>query len=270
MKTKEPELLYQEECRQCVRTEPLQMDRIVDKLNRYMEKKEYEAAEHHLRYWLADAQLEGDRRAELSLQNESMGFYRKMGRGEEAVQAAEATLALVDELQLQGSITGGTCCVNAGTVFHAFGNENRAIALFDRALPLYQRYLKEDDSRLGSLFNNMALCYVALKRYGEGYRAYERALEVMPRIPGGSLEEAITYLNMANAVEQEHGLEKAEKKIEQYLDKAEDLLRQGRDTNEPGYYAFVLEKCAPTFRYYGYFLTAKELEQQAAAIIAAL
>ena len=33
-----------------------------------------------------------------------------------------------------------------------------------------------------------------------------------------------------------------------------------------GYYAFVCEKCAPTFDYYGYFLVADDLNERARAI----
>ena len=33
-----------------------------------------------------------------------------------------------------------------------------------------------------------------------------------------------------------------------------------------GYYAFVCEKCAPTFDYYGYFLIADDLNERAKAI----
>ena len=33
-----------------------------------------------------------------------------------------------------------------------------------------------------------------------------------------------------------------------------------------GYYAFVCEKCAPVFGYYGYFLTERELNRRAREI----
>ena len=38
------------------------------------------------------------------------------------------------------------------------------------------------------------------------------------------------------------------------------------DTARDGNYAFVCEKCAPTFHYYGYFLWGAELEERARAI----
>ena len=33
-----------------------------------------------------------------------------------------------------------------------------------------------------------------------------------------------------------------------------------------GYYAFVCEKCAPAFEYYGYFLAAEDLKERAKRI----
>ena len=70
---------------------------------------------------------------------------------------------------------------------------------------------------------------------------------------------------LANAVEAEHGLEKAEAKIGQYLDKAADLLDQPHLPRN-GYYAFVCEKCASVFGYFGYFLYEKELSRRASEI----
>ena len=111
----------------------------------------------------------------------------------------------------------------------------------------------------------MALTLVSLGRYGEAYELYKKALEIMAHAENGALEQAITYLNMANAVEAEHGLEKAEAKISQYLDKAADLL-DTPSLPRNGYYAFVCEKCAPTFDYYGFFLYANDLKERAREI----
>ena len=111
----------------------------------------------------------------------------------------------------------------------------------------------------------MGLAYMALKRFGEAYEAFLKALEIMGKVEHGALEQAITYLNLANAVELEHGLEKGEQKIEQYLDRAAALLDDPTLPRD-GYYAFVCEKCAPTFDYYGYFLVAGDLNERAKTI----
>ena len=63
----------------------------------------------------------------------------------------------------------------------------------------------------------------------------------------------------------EHGLLEAEAAIDGRLDRAKALLDDPRNEKN-GYYAFVCEKCAPTFSYYGYFAAASELEQEAKTI----
>ena len=65
----------------------------------------------------------------------------------------------------------------------------------------------------------------------------------------------------------EKGMEAAEPRIFELLDKAYDLLNTP-DVTHDGYYAFVCEKCAPTFAYYGYFMDAEELTKRAEAIYA--
>ena len=69
---------------------------------------------------------------------------------------------------------------------------------------------------------------------------------------------------MASAAEAEHGLEAASESIEDLLEKAEKLLESYEKRD--GYYAFVCEKCASVFDYYGHFYYAKELSARARRI----
>ena len=54
-------------------------------------------------------------------------------------------------------------------------------------------------------------------------------------------------------------------KIEQCLSLAQELL-DVPTLPRSGYYAFVCEKCAPTFDYYGWFFYANELKNRAEEI----
>ena len=71
--------------------------------------------------------------------------------------------------------------------------------------------------------------------------------------------------DMAALTGAEKGVEDGDAAIRKCLDKAETLLNDPALPRD-GYYAFVCEKCAPTFAYYGYYFTAKELEKRAAEI----
>ncbi len=244
---------------------PIPQRRVREKLDEYMSRRDYAGAERHLNYWLAEARQNGDLRGEFFVRGEMMGHYRKTGNREQAILNANESLNLIERLGFEGTISAGTAYVNAATVYDAFDMPERSIELFERARAVYEKTLDDGDARLGGLYNNMGLAYMALKRFGEAYEAFLKALDIMGRVENGALEQAITYLNLANMVELEHGLEKGEQKIGQYLDKAARLLDEPGLPRD-GYYAFVCEKCAPTFDYYGYFLVADDLNERAKGI----
>ena len=241
--------------------------RVISKLEEHLGRNDYAAAERHLKYWLAEAKNGRDRRGEFTLRNELMGLYRKLGRREEALDNAHAALDLMRELGIGETTAGGTAYVNAATVCKAFGMPKEAMEYFGRAREIYEKLLPPDDGRLGGLYNNTALALVDLARYDEAFECYRKALAVMERTEGGALEQAITYLNMANAYELRDGLEDASDDVESCLDTAQELL-DSDGVPHNGYYAFVCEKCAPTFKYYGRFAFARELADRAEKIYA--
>ena len=241
--------------------------RVLDKVDEYLGKNDYENAERTLRYWLSEAQSGGDGQGVLAVRNELMGLYRKLGRGEDAAKQAELALALVEPLGLGGSVTAGTTLVNAATVYKAFGQADRAIGLYEQAREIYETQLPPLDDRLGGLYNNMALALTDLGRYAQARDLYSRALWVMGQVPNGALEQAITWLNLADLAAAEQGLEAADEDICDCIERAWELL-QTPDTPRNGYFAFVCEKCAPTFGYYGYFTYKTRLEALAEEIYA--
>ncbi len=244
---------------------PVPQQRIIEKMNEYMGRRDYAGAERHLLYWLEEAVLGKDLRGQLMLRNELAGHYRKVNDREKAVENAEEALRLLQELDFEGTISSGTTCVNAATVFNAFGENERSLALFRRAKDIYESAERTDPSLLGGLYNNMALTCAALGQYEEAFSLFEKALRVMDGVAAGELEQAITCLNMADTIEKQEGMEAGEQKINDLLDRAFALL-QTETVPRNGYCAFVFEKCAPAFSYYGLFLAAKELEKQAEEI----
>lgn len=241
--------------------------RIIAKMDEYMSRRDYAGAERHLLYWLEEARLGRDQRGELLVRNELIGHYRKTGQREEAFAQIEAALTLLDGMDYEGSISSGTTYVNAATACSAFDENERALTLFEKARKVYEKASGTKAELLGGLYNNMALTCVALGRYEEAGELYGKALEEMKQVPGGELEQAITYLNMADAANAQLGPEQAESLVSEYLDKAQLLLDETQAPRD-GYYAFVCEKCAPTFSYYGYFLAAQELTDRAEQIYA--
>ena len=246
---------------------PVPQQRIIAKMDYYMSRRDYAGAERHLLYWLEEARLGGDLRGQLMVQGELVGHYRKTGDREKAMAHAADAERLLEEMHFGGTVSAGTTYVNIATACSAFGEQERALELFEKAREAYEGSRAAQPQLLGGLYNNMALACAALGRFPEARVLYGRALEMMERVPGGELEQAITWLNMADALREEKGMEQAEQEIFDMLDRAGDLLDTDRVPRD-GYYAFVCEKCAPAFSYYGYFLMAEELTRRAEEIYA--
>ena len=244
---------------------PIPQERIIAKVDKLMSRRDYDGAERTLLYWLGEADAAGDRRGELFLRGELVGHYRKTGEKEKAFQNADRALELIGELGFEGTVSAATAYVNCATAMNAFGENERSIELFRKAVPIYEKSAAARPDLLGGLFNNMGLTLAALGRYSESEESYKKALAVMGKTPGGELEEAMTLLNLANLVEAESGLESGESRIFALLDEAWEKL-DGEKAPRDWYYAFVCEKCAPTFEYYGYFLASAELNRRSEEI----
>ena len=244
---------------------PVPQQRIMEKVDEYMSRRDYAAVERHLLYWLEEAKLGHDQKGELMIRNELIGHYRKVQERDKAFAQIDAAQALLDEMDFRGTITEGTTCVNAATACQAFGENARALELFERAKAVYESVPSLKPELLGGLYNNMALAYVAERRFAQAHALYEKALAVMAKAEHGAPEQAITYLNMADAAEAELGLLDASETIDRCLETAQALLDTPTLVRD-GYYAFVCEKCAPTFEYYGWFAAADDLNERARAI----
>jgi len=241
-----------------VKTVPVR--RILEKADRYYAMNDPKSAERLLFYWLDEARLEGDLRGKVTLECELMGLFRKAGDREKALAFADAALSTAKEADLSDTVTMGTVLVNSATVYKAFGDAARALPLYVEALTLYEKYLDENDDRLGGLCNNMALSLTDLKEYEKAFTFFRRALNIMSENEGAEPEIAVTYLNMANCAEAWKGLENAEDEINSYLDKAEENLDSPAPARD-GNYAFVCEKCSHGFEYYGRFMYASKLKK---------
>ena len=232
-------------------------DRILAKLDEYLNKNDYASAKRHLLYWLGEATQDGNVRIELMLRNELMGLYRKLGERENALECVKLALAKIEEQGIEGQVGAATTFLNCATVYKAFGMPEDSLPLFERARDIYERELDANDNRLAGLYNNMALTLVDLEDFEAADGLYRQAISILKKAKNGELEIAITYLNMASAAESRVGAIEAESQIDELLRAAQDLL--DRFEQRDGYYAFVCEKCASVFGYFGWFAYESEL-----------
>ena len=87
---------------------PVPQQRIIEKMDEYMARRDYAGAEKHLLYWLQEAELGHDGRGRLMLLGELVGHYRKTGEKEKSLARGEEALALLKELDYEDSISAGT------------------------------------------------------------------------------------------------------------------------------------------------------------------
>ena len=240
---------------------PIPIGRIIEKLDSYLNQNDYAAAERHLQYWISEANAGNDMRGKLTLLNEQIGLYRKTQKEAECLDAAADALSLADSMNMEQSVTYGTTLINAATGYKSFGKSEEALPLYRKAQIIYESALDSNDGRLGGLYNNMALTLTELNNFREAEDLFNKAIEIMEKQENGELEVAITRLNIADLIAAEYGFENGEKEIEKQLLEAEKLLNT-EGLPKDGYYAFVCEKCAPVFGYYGYFLTELELNRR--------
>lgn len=244
--------------------ESISVDRVLDKLDTYLHKNDYAGAERHLLFWLGEGLASDNPRLIIAIRNELMGLYRKLGRREEALACVKMALEELEARGVSQQSGAATTLLNAATVYKAFGMAEEALPLFLRAREIYERELAADDARLAGLYNNMALALVDLSRFEEAISLYGRAIAILEARGDSAPEIAITHLNIASAKESAHGLLKADAEISEQLSLARTLL-DGCDKRD-GHYAFVCEKCASVFGYYGHFAYEAELAERARRI----
>ena len=244
---------------------PVPQMRIREKVDECMARLDYAGVERILSYWLSEAQQGGDKRGELMIRSELTGHFRKTGDKQKAYEHGEASLNLVSSLGLQGSLSHATALINLATACTAFSDYEKGLAYFEQAKEICLASPSADPSLLGGLCNNMGLALTALSRYGEALDLYGQALEHMKQVPSGELEQAVTFLNMADTVKSRDGMEKGEAEICSYLDQAGSLLHTPSLPRD-GYYAYICGRCAPVFDFYGYFMEAENLKNIAEKI----
>ncbi len=222
------------------------VDRVIDRVDSLFDRNDYVEAGRLLLYWRNEAIALRDTRGELAMESELVGYYRKQNDPEAGLASVTRALTLTEKLKQDSMASGATIYINCATAYKAFGMAEQALPLYRRAEEIYHRVLTAGDARFGALYNNMALALVDLGRYEDAEAAYLSALSVMERVPGGEAESAITYINLAHMYE---SCDRTEK-IGECMKRAYALL-ESEHLPHDGYYAFVLEKCAPSFGYFG-------------------
>lgn len=234
------------------------VSRVIENLDSLFDKNDLAGAGRLLDYWRNEAKTLRDKQGELTIASEQMGYFRKVLNKERADEAVNRGLELIDELGVGDTVSSATIYLNAATTMKAFGQADKAIGLYEKAQSIYNEKLAPDDLLFGGFYNNFGLALTDLGRFADAEKAYLSALDVVISNKEGRLDGAITYVNMAHLYEA--WACKTHEDISLCLDNAYGLLISP-DVERNGYCAFVMSKCAPSFRYFGRESIASELEK---------
>ncbi|MBO4251042.1 MAG: tetratricopeptide repeat protein [Clostridia bacterium] len=221
--------------------------RIIEKADEYFNKNDLAGAKRHLEYWEKEAVDLADKNGELSVVNELLGLYRKNGDNENALRVIGRALALIEELKIADTVSAATILLNAATTYKAVGKADLSLPLYEKTLAIYKANLAATDERFGGFYNNYALALTDTGEYEKAEECYDNAIAVMENVKGGKPDLAITYVNLAHFYEKTGDTDK----ITDCLFKAYGLLNDD-DNVKNGYYAYVLDKCAPSYKHFGY------------------
>ena len=117
-----------------------------------------------------------------------MGHYRKTGERDKAMESVRAALDLVDRLDYGETISAGTTFVNVATMLSAFGDHEQAMALFERARPIYESSAATRPELLGGLLG-VVLLWAALRYHADGLIFFRNMLlrDLVGRVEGGGV-----------------------------------------------------------------------------------
>ena len=243
--------------------------RVIEKLDELYGRNDFPAAVRLADYWIQEAKAGNDLSGEFALRNELMGSYRKMGNRSKALENAAIALRLIDRMGQKGSISEGTALVNTATVYRAFEMPAESLEFFRKASNIYESFLKPGDPRLGGLYNNMGVTLASLGRFDEAIELYFKAINNMRLSDGSEGEQAVSWLNMADAYYEKLGPEGSEVAVFECCNKAIDLLHTEGLSSYVNY-AFYCEKSAPVLGFYGFFAAQEELSKTAQDIYSGL
>jgi tetratricopeptide (TPR) repeat protein len=234
------------------------ISRILDKLSTFFDKNDLVGAKDFLVNWLNEAKALNDKHGELSILNELVGIYRKLLDKDNGEKIIENALSLINELNQQDTVSGATIFLNIATAYKAFGNIEKSIEIFKIAEEVYKKHLSPSDEKFGGLYNNMALSFADLKDFNSAKLCYEKAISIMEKVENGKLDLAITYVNLAHLYED---FENDKNLITDCMFTAFNLLTD-ESIVKNGYYAFVLEKCAPSFLHFGFSVIYNQFKKE--------
>lgn len=159
----------------------------------------FKSGEHHriepfLVEHLQQAEAEGDKPSQLTLQNELMGYYRALSRFREALALGEKALSLLESMGYKGSVPYATTLLNVATAYRAEGQVQKAIGMYEEVMQIYA-VNRVEAYHVASLYNNLSLAYQEAGQHEKAIELLDRAMPIVQGLPEGAVHVATTHSN---------------------------------------------------------------------------
>ena len=236
----------------------MEVQKILKEFNELIERNRLEEAEQFLNHKIEEANRYGEWKAELKFLKELMKFYSEIGKKEHGMSAVDRALELSKQHEEEGSLAYGMTLLNAATAVHIFGNDEKALELYEGVYAIYEEKLHTNDFRFAGLYQKMGVVCEELEQFERAEEYFSKALTIMEHLKRGEMELAVTHINLAYMY---HKAEK-EEKVEFHLQKAKKYFDSKRVIRD-GYYAHTCVNCIPYFEKLGDSEFAEELKERA-------
>ncbi|MBQ7455269.1 MAG: tetratricopeptide repeat protein, partial [Clostridia bacterium] len=172
-------------------------------------------------------------------------------------------LRIVEQLGLGENPSGATIFINAATTLSAFGKPEDGLPLYARAARCYEACGKTESYEYAALLNNRANVLAQLRRWDEAEAGFRQAIDILRQEGQHDGDIALSLVSLAHLTFDRD--QNAFAQVEALLDEAWEMLNSPRQARD-GEYAFVLQKCAPSFDCFQRPLEAEALRDVAKEI----
>lgn len=238
--------------------------RIQEKLNELFSRNDLPAVGRLLSYWEGEARQLKDKRGLLEILNEQIGYYRRTSEKEKALKVVQEAFALLEKDGVCDTVSKGTIYLNGATTMKAFGQAEASMKYYEKAKTIYNENLAPDDYRLAAFYNNVSSAYKDLGRLLEAEQMCLKAIDILKDKEDCLGEIAVSLINIAHMY---YDQDPMDERIYNLLDRAWECLISEKNQKD-GDYAFICDKCHPSFGFFGYFEREAELKATAKRIYA--
>ena len=229
----------------------IDIERFLKKLDNYFSTNDLSNACDCIDFWEKEARNAGDDRALLTILNERLGLSRRVNDSEKGLLAIEECKSLIEKLNLTNSISAATIYINAATTSSHFGKDNEGLLLYEKAKNCYIDKGQTNTYEYATLLNNSAGVLSKLKKYDDSEKNYLEAIDILKRLGNRDGEIALSLVMLAHITFDRSDApdDSVYEKVENLLDESIKYLKSDKIVRD-GNFAFILDKCAPSFDYF--------------------